>query len=135
MAKSVDLMEAAVAYYEKGHTLVETGKVFGVGKTTVSSWVKKKRETGDLHNKALNRGFKKIDPEKLKAYVKEHPDATQQEMADEFGCCNQAISKALKRCGITRKKDDPLQGTGTRKSSSLSGGNQRYFTGRHRLRR
>ncbi|MDE5792971.1 MAG: hypothetical protein K2H66_05545 [Oscillospiraceae bacterium] len=25
-------------------------------------------------------------------------------MAEALGCCNQAISKALKRCGITRKK-------------------------------
>ena len=104
MSRSVDLREAAVAYYEEGHTLIETGKVFKVGKTTVSSWVKKKRETGDLHNKPLNRGFKKIDPEKLKAYVREHPDATQKEISEIFGCCNQAVSKALKRCGITRKK-------------------------------
>ncbi|MDE5754221.1 MAG: transposase [Oscillospiraceae bacterium] len=104
MSKSVDLREAAVAYYEEGHTLVETGKVFKVGKTTVSNWVRKKKETGDLQNKPLNRGFKKIDPEKLKAYVKEHPDHTQKEMAEAFGCYNQAISKALRRCGITRKK-------------------------------
>ena len=48
-----------------------------------------------------------IEPEKLKTYVKNHPDATQQEMADEFGCCNQAISKALKRNKITRKKRQP----------------------------
>jgi len=33
-----------------------------------------------------------------------HPDDTQEEMAKEFGCCNQAISKVLKRNGITRKK-------------------------------
>ena len=59
MSKSVDLREVAVVYYEEGHTLVETGKVFKVGKTTASSWVKKKRETGDLHNKRLNRGYKK----------------------------------------------------------------------------
>ena len=57
MSRSVDLREAAVAYYEGGHTLIETGKVFRVGKTTVSNWVKKKRETGDVHNKPLNRGF------------------------------------------------------------------------------
>lgn len=104
MSKSVDLREAAVAYYEEGHTLKETGKVFKVGKTTVSNWVKKKKETGDLHNKPLKRGFKKIDPEKLKAYVKEHPDSIQKEMAESFGCSVEAISKALKRCGITRKK-------------------------------
>ena len=104
MSKSIALREAAVAYYVAGHTLIETGKIFKVGKSTVSAWVKKKKETGDLSNKPLNRSFKKTDPEKLKAYVKEHPDETQKEMAEAFGCCNQAISKALKRCGITRKK-------------------------------
>ena len=57
-----------------------------------------------MSNKPLNRSFKKIDPEKLKAYVKEHPDETQKEMEEAFGCCNQAISKALKRYGITQKK-------------------------------
>ena len=52
----------------------------------------------------LNRSFKKIDPEKLKAYIAEHPDDTQQEVATVFGCCNQAISQAYRRLGITRKK-------------------------------
>jgi transposase len=104
MSKSVDLREAAVAYYEAGHTLTETAKVYQVTPSTIFRWNKQKKETGNLKNKPLNRTFKKIDPEKLRAYVKEHPDATQQEMADEFGCCNQAISKALKRNKITRKK-------------------------------
>lgn len=30
------------------------------------------KETDDLSNKPLNRGFKKIDPEKLKAYIKDN---------------------------------------------------------------
>ena len=126
MSRSVDLREAAVAYYEEGYTLIETGKVFKVGKTTVSSWVKKKRETGDLHNKPLNRSFKKIDPEKLKAYVREYPDATQKEISKIFGCCNQAVSKALKRCGITRKKRPRSTKSRIWKSRSISGRNQRY---------
>lgn len=104
MSKSKDLREAAVIYKLEGHTLEETAKIFKVGKSSVSNWVKKYKETGDLSDKPLNRGFKKIDPEKLKAHVKEHPDDTQKEMAKVFGCCNQAISQALKRCGITRKK-------------------------------
>lgn len=104
MSKSVDFREAAIAYHEAGHSLKETAETFQVSVSAISKWKKKKKETGNLNNKPLNRTFKKIDPEKLKAYVKEHPDATQQEMADEFGCCNQAISKALKRNKITRKK-------------------------------
>ena len=47
-------------------------------------------------------------------------EATQQEMAEEFGCCNQAVSKALKRNKITRKKDDSLQRTGSGKSKGVS---------------
>ena len=104
MYRSEDLRKAAVNYYYKGHTYVETASAFGVGTSTIGAWVKKYRETGSLKNKPLNRGFKKIDPVKLAEYVKEHPDDTQREMAEVFGCCNEAISKALKRHGITRKK-------------------------------
>ena len=63
-----------------------------------------------MEKKALNRPHKKIAPEKLKAYVEEHPDEYQREMAEEFDCSVTAIQKALKRLGITRKKDNELQG-------------------------
>ncbi len=119
MSKSKDLREAAIAYHEAGHTIAETAEAFQIAKCTISEWKKRKKETGNLNNKPLNRKFKKIDPEKLKTYVKSHPDATQQEMADEFGCCNQAISKALKRNKITRKKDKPLQRTGSEKGKGV----------------
>ena len=104
MSKSKDLREAAVAYKKAGNSYEDTGKVFGVSASTVHRWVRQYEETGDLSNKPLNRGFKKIDPEKLKAYIAEHPDDTQQEVATVFGCCNQVISQAYRRLGITRKK-------------------------------
>lgn len=105
MSKSLDLRIAAVQYYlEGGHTYLETGEVFKVSASAVYTWVHKYQDTGDLSNKPLNRTFKKIDPEKLRIYVREHPDETQEEIAAAFGCCNQAVSKALKRLGITRKK-------------------------------
>lgn len=104
MSYSKDLRERVVKYHLSGHTIKETCEVFGVGNYAVSQWVKKYKETGDLSNKPLNRGFKKIDPEKLRAYVAEHPDAYQKEMAEVFGCTDTAIGKALKRLGITRKK-------------------------------
>lgn len=104
MSKSKDLREAAVAYQKEGHTYDETAKVFGVVKSTVHRWVKQYEETGDLSDKPVKRGYKKINPEKLKEYVAEHPDDTQEEVSAVFGCCPQAISKAYKRLGITRKK-------------------------------
>lgn len=88
MSKSKDLKEAAVKYYMSGHKLVETAEIFRVSKSAVSSWVKQYKETGDLSNKPLNRGFKKIDPEKLIEYVQKHPDATQKEMSEYFRACS-----------------------------------------------
>lgn len=122
MAYSVDLRMKAVKHYlGSGHTFAQTGEIFGVGATTVRSWVVQYEETGDLSNKPLSRKPKKLDPDKLRAYVKDCPDATQQEIADEFGCCNQAVSKALKRLGITRKKNAPLQRARQGQGSRLLG--------------
>ena len=105
MAYSVDLRMKAVKHYlGSGHTFAQTGQIFGVSATTVRNRVIQYEETGDVSNKPLERKAKKLDPEKLKAYVREHQDATQQEIADEFHCSNQAVSKALKRLKITRKK-------------------------------
>ena len=108
MSKSKDLREAAVAYQKEGHTYDETAKVFRVVKSTVHRWVKQYEETGDLSDKPLNRGFRKIDPEKLKTYVAEHPNDTQEEVSVVFDCCSQEVSKAYERLGITRKKDAQL---------------------------
>ncbi len=77
MNKSVNLREAAIACHEAGYTIAETAKVFKVGKSTISKWKRRKKETGNLNNKPLNLTYKKINPEKLKAYAKEHPDAIQ----------------------------------------------------------
>ena len=114
MGYSADLRLAAVKrYLGSGDTYAQTGKIFGVDSSSVQRWVHQYKETGDLSDKPLTRSFKKIDPEKLRAYAKEHSEATQQEIADEFGCSNQAVSKALKRLNITRKKNAPLQRTAT----------------------
>ena len=104
MSYSKDLREKAVNYYMSGHTLKETKEVFGTGINTISQWVKKYKETGDLSNKPLNRGFKKIDPEKLVLFIEKNPDAFLKEIAEEFGCSIEAVRKAMKKLKITRKK-------------------------------
>lgn len=104
MSYSKDLREQAVKYKLKGHTLEETAEIFGVGKSSISKWVQQYKETGDLSNKPLNRGYKKIDPKELIAYVEEHPDAFQKEIAEHFDATQQGVAKALKRLKITRKK-------------------------------
>ena len=105
MAYHEDLRMAAVRHYKgSGDAFAETGKIFNVSESSVQRWATQYEATGNVSDKPLNRNFKKIDPTKLRTYVQEHPDATQQEIADAFGCCNQAVSKALKRLNIARKK-------------------------------
>ncbi len=74
-----------------------THQVFKVSKLTIQKWEKQLKETGNLEKKDLHRSFRKIDPEKLKAYVAAHPDAYQSEMAETFGCSESGIRDALRR--------------------------------------
>ncbi len=52
----------------------------------------------------MGKTVKKLDPEKLEQYVKDNPDAYLREIASIFKCSETAVSKALKRPKITRKK-------------------------------
>ena len=120
MGHSKDFKERAVSYRLEGHTVTETSRIFGIGTDTWNRWVRQYRETGDLSVKPLNRTFWKIDPEELKRYVREHPDAMQKEMAEVFQYSKSGIRKALKQNKITFKKDIHLQGTKQRKSRGIS---------------
>jgi len=100
-----------IKYLSKGHTQREAQEVFSVGTSTMKQWKKQWEETGSLAKKALNRSFKKIDPEKLKSYIQGHPDAYLREIAKVFECSVSAIRKALKRQKITRKKNARIRRT------------------------
>ncbi len=115
MSYSRKYRERTIGYRQAGHTLEETHQTFKVSISTIRTWEKQLKETGDLGKKELHRGFRKIDPEKLKAYVAEHPDAYQSEMADAFGCSESGIRDALRRHKITRKKRRPDTRSRTRK--------------------
>ena len=93
-----------VEYLEEGHSYRATAKIFGISTRTLSNWVEKYRSTGSLASSPAKSRLRKIAPDKLKLYIFENPDAYQSEIAREFGCTQQAIHKALKRLGFTRKK-------------------------------
>ena len=99
--------ERTIEYRQEGHTLKETQEVFHVCISTIRSWEKQWKEEGPLEKKPMQRSFRKIDPEELRSYVSEHPDAYQKEMAKAFHCSESGIRDALKRLKITRKKRPP----------------------------
>ena len=107
MSYSTDYRKRTIENRQAGHTLEETHQIFKVSKTTIREWEKQLNETGNLEKKELHRESRKIDPEALKAYIAEHPDAYQSEMAEVFQCSESGIRYALKRHKITRKKRQP----------------------------
>ena len=126
MSYSADYRKRTIEYREEGHTLEETHEVFKAAISTIRKWEKQWKEQGNLNRAPIVRPYKKIDPEKLKAYVAEHPDAYPKEIAKEFNCCETAIRNAFERLNITRKKSDTLPGTRSGKSKGISGNHSRY---------
>lgn len=103
MAYSKDFRKKVNEYLDAGHTQREARETFRISLTAINSW-RKKYKAGDLSNKLPSRRFRKLDPEKLKSYVLEHPDAYLKEIGEAFGCSDTAVFKAFRRLGITRKK-------------------------------
>lgn len=110
MSYDVKYRRRAIEYWNEGHSKRETAKVFKVGTTTLQSWKSQLKETGGLEPKKRKETWRKIEPSRLKEYVAQHPDAYLKEIAEEFGCTDVAILVALRRLGITRKKNDTVQG-------------------------
>jgi len=94
--------------YRATHSIRKTAEIFGVSVSAIQDWEKIQQETGKLDKKPLERKWRKIDPEKLRAYIAEHPDAFLEEIAEAFECSGEAIRLALKKLKITRKKNDEI---------------------------
>jgi transposase len=106
MTYSIDLREKAMEFLEKGHSMSQAEEAFGISTFTINKWKQKLLKTGSLGQAA----FKKLDPEKLKAYVAGHPDTYLKEIGDAFGCSGTAVFKAPKRLKVTRKKTRRFKG-------------------------
>jgi transposase len=108
MGYDIKFRQLVMDYLGEGHTEKETAAAFKISTSTIWVWKSKLNETGTLAPKKRKGTWRKIDPEKLRAYVAQHPDAYQHEIAAAFGVRLYAIQKALKRLKITRKKNDSV---------------------------
>ena len=104
MAYDEKYRKRTLEYWHEGHTLEQTKKVFRVSVTIMYKWENQLKEEGNLKKHPVKRSFRKIDPEKLKEYVRANPDAYLREIADVFNCSSTAVRKSLKKLNITRKK-------------------------------
>lgn len=118
MAYSIKFREEVLRHIEKGHSVYQTAKLFAVSTCAIGLW-QKKQAAGCLEDVVRQRNFKKIDPVKLEAYVKEHPDAYLTELAAEFNCATSSIHEALTKLGLVRKKKTKRYGEQDKKSRNF----------------
>lgn len=111
MAYSVDTREMVLQYLAKGHTYEEARAELGVGITTIKTWKRLLNETGSLEKRSRQRRATKFPAEELKAYVSANPDATLEEIAENFGGSISGAHDALARAKISFKKRGVLRRT------------------------
>jgi len=105
MAYDEKYRRRALDYWGEGNSKRKTAEVFKISTSTLQEWKSKLNETGTLTPKKRKQTWRKIDPEKLKTFIEEHPDAYLHEIATHFKCVVSAVEKALKRLKITHKKN------------------------------
>jgi transposase len=104
MAYSIEFIERAVAYKQKGHTFKELQEAFGIPNQTYYHW-KNRLESGYYdREKPKQERNRKIDKEQLKKAVEERPDSFLFELAELFHCTPQAVFYMLRNLKITLKK-------------------------------
>lgn len=98
-------VKKVLAYCEKTGSITEASAIFQISRNTIYQWLKLKEKTGELRHQVKGSKPRKVDRDKLKNYLKNHPDAYLTEIASEFDCHPTAIHFALKAMGYIRKKE------------------------------
>lgn len=101
MTYSVDFRKKVLQIRAKEDLSIEAVALrFGVGKASVMRWLIELAP-----KKTRNKPATKIDMESLKKDVEEYPDSYQYERASRLGVSKSGIGFALKRLGVTYKKN------------------------------
>jgi transposase len=104
MTYSNDLRKKALDYIEKGGSKEEASQIFGITVRTLFNWIKRKKAGCLAPSKRKERTPHKIDTDKLKAYLEEHPDAYLREIAQFIGAPVTTVFYACKRLKFNLKK-------------------------------
>src|ERR1035438_10011936 len=102
-AYALDLRERVVRFLNAGGSKAEAARRFDLGRRTVYRyWAAAKK--GALAPKTSWGQWRTLDPQKLQAHVKKHPDATLKELQAVFNVSHNAVWVRLGKLGFTLKK-------------------------------
>ena len=115
MTYSTDFRRKVIGIKEQENlTTEEAAKRFGIGTANFSRWNKNLEP-----KRTRNKPAAKIDMEALRRDVESYPDAYHHERASRFGVSEGGIRKALKRLGISYKKNTEASQSRRRRTASL----------------
>jgi len=102
-AYTLDLRERVVKFVTGGGTRAEAARLFRLGERTVYRYLAAAK-ANTLAPKTSWGQWRKLDPVKLQAHVRQQPDATLQELQRVFGVSHNAVWVRLRQLGFTLKK-------------------------------
>ncbi len=103
------MRDRALKLISSGKKISEVSALFGVHRQTLHRWLRETKRGQTCAGRPGPRGNRLVCEEALRQEIKARDDARLIELADHFGVHPSTISKALKRMGITRKKNVALQ--------------------------
>lgn len=106
---SLDLRQKVMAAVDRGERKSQVCRMFGISRNTLDLWLKRRaRNLGLAATQGYQRGHNHsiTDWDKFRAFVEQHGDKTQAEMAQlwEGKISARTIARGLKKMGFTRKK-------------------------------
>lgn len=114
MTYSIDFRKQVLLSIKDGMTIREAAIFYQLSTSTIHSWQQ------DLVPKTTrNKAPTKIPNEALLKDVKQHPDDYMYERAQRLGCSKSGVESALKRLGISQKKDFRTSKSVSDKKSSV----------------
>ncbi len=109
-AYALDLRERVVKFIAAGGTKAEARRRFSLGRSTIYRYLAAVK-TNTLAPKKSWGTWRKLDPAKLQAQVKKHPDATLKELQVALGVSHNAVWVRLRQLGFTLKKTHKISRT------------------------
>jgi transposase len=102
-AYALDLRERVVKFIQGGGSKAEAARRYALARSSVYRYLVAAQK-GALTPKKSWGHWRKLDPQKLQAHVKKHPDATLKEIQNVFGVSHHAVWVRLGQLGFTLKK-------------------------------
>jgi len=106
---SYDLRQKAIEAVKRGERKSDVCRMLKLSRNTLDLWLKREEQTGDyraITNFQKGCRHKIIDCQRFQAFVQQHGDKTQAQLAGLWGegVTQQNISDALQKMGLSRKK-------------------------------